>query len=73
MRTRAAELLGVELPRCGCSHRRDVVAAVTNAGGFGVDLLVPPEPSHTVRPRSTAGMVEEVVDHAGRLEGPVER
>jgi NAD(P)H-dependent flavin oxidoreductase YrpB (nitropropane dioxygenase family) len=36
MRTRAAELLGVEFPICAFSHCRDVVAAVTNAGGFGV-------------------------------------
>ena len=36
MRTRAAELLGVEYPICAFSHCRDVVAAVTNAGGFGV-------------------------------------
>ncbi len=73
MRTRAAELLGVKLPRCGFSHCRDVVAAVTHAGGFGVDLPVPPEPSHTVRSPSTTGIVEEIVDQAGRLEGPVER
>ncbi|MCV7377272.1 monooxygenase [Mycobacterium alsense] len=36
MRTRAAEMLGVEFPICAFSHCRDVVAAVTNAGGFGV-------------------------------------
>jgi NAD(P)H-dependent flavin oxidoreductase YrpB (nitropropane dioxygenase family) len=36
MRTRAAELLGVEFPICAFSHCRDVVAAVTNAGGFGI-------------------------------------
>jgi NAD(P)H-dependent flavin oxidoreductase YrpB (nitropropane dioxygenase family) len=36
MRTRAAELLGVEFPICAFSHCRDVVAAVSNAGGFGV-------------------------------------
>ncbi|OBJ74059.1 nitronate monooxygenase [Mycobacterium sp. 1274756.6] len=36
MRTRVAELLGVEYPICAFSHCRDVVAAVTNAGGFGV-------------------------------------
>lgn len=36
MRTRVAELLGVEFPICAFSHCRDVVAAVTNAGGFGV-------------------------------------
>src|ERR1700752_2360562 len=36
MRTRAAELLGVEFPICAFSHCRDVVAAVTNAGGLGV-------------------------------------
>src|SRR6059036_2808277 len=36
MKTRAAEMLGVEFPIVGFSHCRDVVAAVTNAGGFGV-------------------------------------
>jgi NAD(P)H-dependent flavin oxidoreductase YrpB (nitropropane dioxygenase family) len=36
MRTRVADLLGVEFPICAFSHCRDVVAAVTNAGGFGV-------------------------------------
>jgi NAD(P)H-dependent flavin oxidoreductase YrpB (nitropropane dioxygenase family) len=36
MRTRAAELLGVEFPICAFSHCRDVVAAVSNAGGFGI-------------------------------------
>lgn len=36
MRTRVAELLGVEFPICAFSHCRDVVAAVSNAGGFGV-------------------------------------
>ena len=36
MRTRVAELLGVEFPICAFSHCRDVVAAVTNAGGFGI-------------------------------------
>lgn len=36
MRTRVAQLLGVEFPICAFSHCRDVVAAVTNAGGFGV-------------------------------------
>jgi len=36
MRTRACELLGVEYPILAFSHCRDVVAAVTNAGAFGV-------------------------------------
>ncbi|BBY53735.1 nitronate monooxygenase [Mycobacterium koreense] len=36
MHTRVADLLGVEYPICAFSHCRDVVAAVTNAGGFGV-------------------------------------
>src|SRR6201996_8791387 len=36
MRTRVAEMLGVEFPICAFSHCRDVVAAVTNAGGLGV-------------------------------------
>src|SRR6476660_5191716 len=36
MRTRVAEMLGAEFPICAFSHCRDVVAAVSNAGGFGV-------------------------------------
>ncbi|MBY0442237.1 MAG: nitronate monooxygenase family protein [Mycobacteriaceae bacterium] len=36
MRTTVAEMLGVEFPICAFSHCRDVVAAVCNAGGFGV-------------------------------------
>jgi NAD(P)H-dependent flavin oxidoreductase YrpB (nitropropane dioxygenase family) len=36
MRTRVADMLGVEFPICAFSHCRDVVAAVTNAGGLGV-------------------------------------
>jgi len=36
MKTRAAEMLGVEFPIVAFSHCRDVVTAVTNAGGFGV-------------------------------------
>src|ERR1700759_1113001 len=36
MRTRVAEMLGVEFPICAFSHCRDVVAAVSNAGGYGV-------------------------------------
>ena len=29
-------MLGVEFPICAFSHCRDVVAAVSNAGGFGI-------------------------------------
>ncbi|HLI52713.1 MAG TPA: nitronate monooxygenase family protein [Acidimicrobiales bacterium] len=36
MRTRVSELLGVEFPIVAFSHCRDVVAAVSAAGGFGV-------------------------------------
>ena len=36
MRTPIAEKLGIEFPIFAFSHCRDVVAAVTNAGGFGV-------------------------------------
>jgi NAD(P)H-dependent flavin oxidoreductase YrpB (nitropropane dioxygenase family) len=34
--TRVSDMLGVEFPILAFSHCRDVVAAVTNAGGFGV-------------------------------------
>ncbi len=36
MQTRVSELLGVEFPIVAFSHCRDVVAAVSSAGGFGV-------------------------------------
>jgi hypothetical protein len=36
MRTAICELLGIDIPVLAFSHCRDVVAAVTNAGGFGV-------------------------------------
>ncbi len=36
MRTPVCDMLGVEYPILAFSHCRDVVAAVTNAGGFGV-------------------------------------
>ncbi|MGB8389727.1 nitronate monooxygenase [Mycobacterium sp.] len=46
MHTRVAEMLGVEFPICAFSHCRDVVAAVTNAGGFGVLGAVAHSPKH---------------------------
>ncbi|MFB9837394.1 nitronate monooxygenase, partial [Actinoallomurus acaciae] len=36
MRTDVCETFGIEFPLFAFSHCRDVVAAVTNAGGFGV-------------------------------------
>jgi len=36
MKTRASEMFGLELPIFAFSHCRDVVAAVSNAGGMGV-------------------------------------
>jgi len=36
VQTRVSEMLGVEFPILAFSHCRDVVAAVTKAGGFGV-------------------------------------
>ena len=36
MHTRVCDLLGIEFPILAFSHCRDVVAAVTKAGGFGV-------------------------------------
>src|ERR1700752_1502582 len=44
MRTRVAEMLGVEFPIFAFSHCRDVVAAVTNAGGFVILGAVGPSP-----------------------------
>jgi NAD(P)H-dependent flavin oxidoreductase YrpB (nitropropane dioxygenase family) len=36
LRTAICDLLGIDIPLLAFSHCRDVVAAVTNAGGFGV-------------------------------------
>jgi len=36
MKSRVCDILGVEFPILAFSHCRDVIAAVTNAGGFGV-------------------------------------
>ena len=36
MKTSATELLGIEAPIFAFSHCRDVVAATSKAGGFGV-------------------------------------
>src|SRR5439155_18503071 len=36
MRTEVCEMFGIEFPLFAFSHCRDVVAAVTNAGGLGV-------------------------------------
>src|SRR6201996_5173707 len=36
MKSQAAELLSIEFPIFAFSHCRDVVAAVSNAGGYGV-------------------------------------
>src|ERR1700676_5599517 len=46
MQTRISEQLGVEFPILAFSHCRDVVAAVTNAGGFGVLGAVAHTPEH---------------------------
>jgi NAD(P)H-dependent flavin oxidoreductase YrpB (nitropropane dioxygenase family) len=57
MQTKIAEMLGVEFPVCAISHCRDVVAAVSNAGGlgsFGVVAHSPHRPA-TVRSRSLTG------------------
>ena len=36
MTNRVCDMLGIEFPILAFSHCRDVIAAVTNAGGFGV-------------------------------------
>lgn len=36
MRTPLTDMLGIDVPLAAFSHCRDVVAAVTNAGGIGV-------------------------------------
>ena len=36
MRTKLTEMVGCEYPIVAFSHCRDVIAAVTNAGGFGM-------------------------------------
>ncbi|MDO3401697.1 nitronate monooxygenase [Mycolicibacterium neoaurum] len=46
MKTSICELLGIEVPLLAFSHCRDVVAAVTNAGGFGVLGVAASDPEH---------------------------
>ena len=46
MRTRVCDMLGIDFPILAFSHCRDVVAAVTNAGGFGVLGAVAHTPDH---------------------------
>jgi NAD(P)H-dependent flavin oxidoreductase YrpB (nitropropane dioxygenase family) len=58
MRTRVAELLGVEFPICAFSHCRDVVAAVSNAGGFGILGAVAHSPA---RLESELSWIEEQI------------
>jgi len=36
MRTALTDMLGLDFPLVAFSHCRDVVAAVTNSGGFGM-------------------------------------
>jgi hypothetical protein len=55
MRTSIGEVVGSECPLIASSHCRDVIAAVTMAGGFGV-----------VRRRKA--MVEECIDTFERLQ-----
>src|SRR5207302_3697840 len=56
MQTRVSDMLGVEFPILAFSHCRDVVAAVTNAGGFGVLGAVAHSPQ---RLRSELTWIEE--------------
>ncbi len=49
MKTKASELVGIEFPISPSAAARDVVAAVTNAGGCGVLA-----PSPTARSSSTS-------------------
>ncbi len=49
MKTAICDMLGIDFPLVGFSHSRDVVAAVSNAGGFGVlgaSLRSPDELEH---------------------------
>ena len=46
MQTRVSDMLGIEFPILAFSHCRDVVAAVTNAGGLGVLGAVSHTPEH---------------------------
>src|SRR5258708_35290930 len=79
MRTPICDMLGIELPLLAFSHCRDVVAAVTNAGGFGVlgaSMHTPEQLEHELawaddhvggRPDGADPLVPESV--AARAEG----
>lgn len=49
MKTPICDMLGIEIPLLAFSHCRDVVAAVTNAGGFGVLGVAASDPDHLHR------------------------
>src|SRR3954471_16024670 len=59
MRTPICDRLGIEFPIFAFSHCRDVVAAVTNAGGFGVLGALAYEPD---RPEAELNWIEEPVN-----------
>ncbi|MBC6460500.1 NAD(P)H-dependent flavin oxidoreductase [Actinomadura sp. HBU206391] len=85
MRTEVCERFGVEFPLFAFSHCRDVVAAVTNAGGFGVLGAVAYTPERLEeelrwidghvggRPYGVdvlvPGRIDESAERAGRGEG----
>ncbi len=62
MRTKATELVGIDVPIFAFSHCRDVVAAVTNAGGCGVLGAVSHSPEQLAV--DLAWIEEEVGDKA---------
>jgi NAD(P)H-dependent flavin oxidoreductase YrpB (nitropropane dioxygenase family) len=84
MRTEVCETFGIEFPLFAFSHCRDVVAAVTNAGGFGVLGAVAYTPERLEeqlrwiddhvggRPYGVdvlvPGKIDESAEHAGRSE-----
>jgi NAD(P)H-dependent flavin oxidoreductase YrpB (nitropropane dioxygenase family) len=85
MRTEVCETFGIEFPLFAFSHCRDVVAAVTNAGGFGVLGAVAYTPERLEeelrwiddhvggRPYGVdvlvPGKIDESAERAGRSEG----
>lgn len=85
MRTEICEMLGIEFPLLAFSHCRDVIAAVTNAGGMGVLGAVAYTPEQLDRELTwlddhcggrpygvdvlVPGKIDESAEKAGRGEG----
>src|SRR5919201_1403795 len=63
MRTRACDTFGIEFPIFAFSHCRDVVAAVSRAGGLGVAGGLDKATLEQMIPERHRRFIEDVLDH----------